>query len=223
MLPNDGEGIVSCLRSAFTGRVKAVNLLVAIFVLPWVLPGCQNRGDVYPGVDSGSSPASGDPDQFLVVDCLLPGQIRKLGQSMTYLSPRRPIRTTAINCEIRGGEYVSYDRANYATALNIWLPKAKEGDPAAQTYVGEIYEKGLGIDPDYQIAAAWYKKAADQGYTRAQINLGFLYEKGLGVPKDEVQALTLYRNASGLDESDLQFASTAEINAATRKEEQIEA
>jgi TPR repeat protein len=136
-------------------------------------------------------------DELLIVDCLLPGQIRKLGQRMTYLTARQAIKTSAQDCEIRGGEYIAYDRANYATALKVWLPLAEGGDPQAQTYVGEIYEKGLGTSPDYAQAATWYRKAADQGYTRAQINLGYLYEKGLGVPKDPATALNWYRKSSG--------------------------
>ena len=43
-------------------------------------------------------------DKVAVVDCLLPGQLRRLGGNLTYLSPRRPIRTSAADCEIRGGE-----------------------------------------------------------------------------------------------------------------------
>ena len=117
---------------------------------------------------------------------------------MVYLTPRRPIKTSAQDCEIRGGEYVAYDRSDYATALKVWLPQAKEGDKIAQTYVGEIYEKGLGVQPDYVLAAEWYRNAAEQGNERAQINLGYLYEKGLGVEKDPMTALDWYRKASGL-------------------------
>jgi hypothetical protein len=126
--------------------------------------------------------------------------VRKLGK-MTFLTARRPIKTSAQDCEIRGGEYVAYDRADYRTSLNVWLPQAQEGDKEAQTYVGEIYEKGLGVPPDYAVAAVWYRKAAAQGHSRAQINLGFLYEKGLGVAKDPLQALSWYRQASGLKEA----------------------
>jgi hypothetical protein len=140
-------------------------------------------------------------DQFLVVDCLLPGQVRQLGTGVTYLAPRRAIKTTGSACAIRGGEYVAYDRANYATALKVWLPAAQTGDKVAQTYVGEIYEKGLGTAPDYAAAASWYQKAADQGHSRALINLGFLYEQGLGVPKDQATALKLYRKAAGIEGS----------------------
>nr|MDJ0806011.1 tetratricopeptide repeat protein [Gammaproteobacteria bacterium] len=145
-------------------------------------------------------------DQLLPVDCLLPAQMRKLGTQMTYLAPRRAIKTTALDCEIRGGEYVAYDRADYRTSLNVWLEKAQQGDPQAQTYVGEIYEKGLGLPNDYQTARTWYSKAAEQGYSRAQINLGYLYEKGLGVEQDRITALNWYRRASGVTDDELDYA-----------------
>ncbi len=157
------------------------------------------------------------PDQLMVVDCLLPGQVRKLGTQFTYLSPRRPIKTTARDCEIRGGEYVAYDRADYRTALKVWLPKAKEGDPKAQTYVGEIYERGLGGVPDYELAAQWYRKAAEQGHTRAQVNLGYLHEQGLGVEKNMVTALNWYRKASGLSNG-LAYASSVQSAAQAARE-----
>ncbi|MEO8304980.1 MAG: caspase family protein [Betaproteobacteria bacterium] len=118
---------------------------------------------------------------------------------MTYLAPRRAIKTAASDCAIRGGEYVAYDRANLATSLRVWLPQAESGDKVAQTNVGEIYEKGVGTAPDYVNAAQWYQKAADQGYPRALTNLGFLYEQGLGVAKDPVAALKLYRKAAGIE------------------------
>ncbi len=138
------------------------------------------------------------PQDLQVVDCLLPGQLRKLGRQQTYLSRRRPVRTTALDCEIRGGEYVAFDRANYETALRVWLEAAEAGDPQAQYYVGEIHQRGLGTEPDYVKAAEWYRKAADQGNAQAQTSLGFLYEKGLGVSLDPRQALEWYRKAAGV-------------------------
>jgi len=140
-------------------------------------------------------------DDLLIVDCLLPGQIRKLGSKMTYLSARRPIQTTVQDCEIRGGEYVAYDRATYDSALRIWLPLAEQGDADAQNKIGEIYERGIGGEPDYVKAAYWYRKAAEQGLEKAQINLGFLLEKGLGVKKDLNAALAWYRKASKLPDA----------------------
>jgi predicted nucleic acid-binding Zn-ribbon protein len=121
------------------------------------------------------------------------------------------MKTSAHDCEIRGGEYVAFDRASYATALKVWLPLAEGGDPAAQTYVGEIFEKGLGVPPDHEAAATWYRRAADRGYSRAAINLGQLYEQGLGVPKDTRQALGWYRKAAGLPDLAFGVASTVEV------------
>lgn len=161
-----------------------------------------------------------DVDKLNVVDCLLPGQLRKLGSQMTYLSGRRPIRTTEADCEVRGGEYVAYDRADYASALKVWRSKAEEGDATAQLYVGQIYEKGLGQAPDYRAAADWYRKAAAQGNAQAQVNLGAMYEKGLGVPKDAAAAAQWYGKASGLDGAGLQFAAAPTAPATLQQQSQ---
>lgn len=144
-----------------------------------------------------------------IVDCLLPGQVRQLGNT-SFLSQRRPIRTTASECSIRGGEYVAYDRADLQSALRIWMQAAESGDLEAQTNVGEIYERGMGVAPDYEAAAKWYQKAADKNYSRALFNLGTMYEQGLGVPQDNLKALNLYRQAWGVPEDNIIFASAAQ-------------
>ena len=158
----------------------------------------------------GASPASQEEliSGMHVVDCLLPGQVRSLG-NQTYLTARRPIKTTASDCNIRGGEYVAYDRADYKSALNVWMPAAKAGDAEAQVNVGEIFEKGLGAEPNYEAAGIWYEKAADQGNERGLFNLGTLYEQGLGVKADKLKALNLYRQAWGLPEDSVIFQETA--------------
>lgn len=142
---------------------------------------------------------AGRADLLMIVDCLLPGQVRSLGQRTTYLSARRPARLPARDCRIRGGEYVAYDRADLKSALAAWLPQAEQGDQEARVIVGEIYERGLGVAPDFQAAARWYRIAADDGSRRAQINLGHLYERGLGVAADPLAALDWYRRAAGRD------------------------
>ena len=139
-------------------------------------------------------------DPFNVVDCLLPGQIRQLGTQVTYVTARRPIRNTAEDCAIRGGEYVALDRADYGTALKVWTSAAQSGDPDALYYVGVLYEKGAEGQPNFSQAAGWYQKAADRGISRAAVNLGRLYEQGLGVEKNDDTARAWYAKASGLSE-----------------------
>ncbi len=145
-----------------------------------------------------------------IVDCLLPGQVRMLG-STTYLSARRPVRTNAADCRIRGGEYVAYDRADYKSALRVWMDMANAGDPEAETNVGEIYERGLGGAPNYDAALIWYRKVVDnkdlpdEKKSRALFNLGTLYEQGLGVDQDPLQAMNYYRRAWGVPEGNLMY------------------
>ena len=138
--------------------------------------------------------------------CLLPGRVRKVGNRMTYLERRKPGELTASECEIRGGEYTLYDRANYENALAVWMEGANAGDASAQIYVGEIYEKGWLGAPDFNKASHWYGMAAEQGDRRAQRRMAYFYENGLGVSKDTGQALALWRDALNLDD-DLVLAS----------------
>ena len=161
-------------------------------------------------------------EDLLIVDCLLPPKLRRLGRQRTYLAPRQPVRDTAVNCRIRGGEYTEPDQASYATALKVWLPQAEAGNPEAQFHVGQIFEKGLGIEPDYRAAALWYRRAAEQEYAPAQIDLGYLYERGLGVEEDRVAALNWYRKAAGLAEN-LVVLEQSELAALEEARAEVEA
>jgi hypothetical protein len=166
----------------------------------------------------GSLHAAGRPDKATegmvtrqdveIVECLLPGQVRQVGGA-TYLSQRRPIRTSTADCRVRGGEYVAYDRADMKSALRVWLAAAEAGDADAQNTVGEIYERGLGGEPNYEAAVIWYGKAIAQKSSKAMFNMGTLYEQGSGVPRDKVKALNLYRQAWGLPEDSIMYESAA--------------
>ena len=137
-------------------RLRPLAVLVLAVVIV-ALASIGDAGGARKPAKEPDVPQVRNPQELQIVDCLLPGQIRRLGNQQTFVSRRRPMRTTALDCEIRGGEYVAYDRANYQTALRVWLETAQTGDPKAQYYVGEIYEKGLGTAPDYSQAAAWYR------------------------------------------------------------------
>lgn len=172
------------------------------------------------GVSSYAHARPADADDLLIVHCTLPGQIRQLGQRTTYLSPRRPVRTSAQDCRVRGGEYVVSDRASLKSAIGVWLQAARAGDAEAQTTLGEIFEQGLGVPADYRSAATWYQQAAQQGHERAMINLGFLYESGLGVEKDPQRALQWYRRATGLPEA-VRIEVTPDLAESTAKNQEL--
>ena len=152
------------------------------------------------GASMAAKESSAELDKYTeekrIVDCLLQGQIRKLGTTV-YQAPPRPEKLPARDCEIRGGDFLVFDRSSYSASLGHWLTLAKQGDVEAQIYVGEIFERGMGREPDYERAAEWYRKAAESGHPVAQISLAQLYEKGLGVPQDAGEAEKLYRDAFG--------------------------
>jgi TPR repeat protein len=82
----------------------------------------------------------------------------------------------------------AFNRQDYASASRIFIPLAEQGVPAAQSYLGFMFETGRGVPQNYTDAAMWYRRAAEQGDSLAQYSLGLLYDKGFGVPRDIVEA-----------------------------------
>ena len=92
--------------------------------------------------------------------------------------------------------WTAYKRGDFATALEIWRPRATQGVAFAQLNVGIMYYSGQGVPQDYGEAAKWYRLAAEQGDAIAQGNLGFMYYSGQGVPQDYGEAAKWYRLAA---------------------------
>jgi TPR repeat protein len=82
----------------------------------------------------------------------------------------------------------AFNRHDYLLASQIFFPLAERGDPAAQSYLGFMFETGRGVPQNYTEAAMWYRRSAEQGDSLAQYSLGMLYDKGQGVPQDIVEA-----------------------------------
>jgi hypothetical protein len=197
------------VSSMLIKKYKLLLLVSSVFFIAISLGGC-NATSQSNNQSNQSLPSDEQRVAALqIVDCLLPGQLRRLGNT-SYLTPRRPTKTTASDCNIRGGEYTAFDRADYKTALKIWMPAAQEGDSDAQVNVGEIFEKGIGGEPNYEAAIIWYERAAAQNNRRAQFNMGALYEQGLGVVKNKLTALNWYRQAWGMAADSVVYQSIAD-------------
>ena len=87
----------------------------------------------------------------------------------------------------------AYQRGYFLTALELALPRAEEGDAAAQTLIAEIYARGLGVAQNAERAAGWYQLAANNGDRLATFELGMLYQDGVGVPRNRQRAAELFR------------------------------
>jgi uncharacterized protein len=82
----------------------------------------------------------------------------------------------------------AFNHQNYVAASRVFIPLAEQGVPAAQSYLGFMFETGRGVPQNYTEAAMWYRRAAEQGDSLAQYSLGLLYDRGQGVPRDIVEA-----------------------------------
>ena len=74
-----------------------------LYIVVGTISGCVSAnpesGSNKPGQ---AAPAATNSQEM--VDCLLPGQIRQLDETVTYLTERRLVRTTKADCTGRGGE-----------------------------------------------------------------------------------------------------------------------
>lgn len=82
----------------------------------------------------------------------------------------------------------AYQDKEYARAMEILIPLARENDTTAQFYVGTMYGKGEGHSQNLEVAAHWFTKASHLGHPSSQLYLGTMYYHGRGVKKDLGQA-----------------------------------
>lgn len=85
-----------CLN--INGRLTGAALITLLMISP-LLPGSEAAAAV-------SAPAARSD----VVNCLLPGQVRRMGSHHAYLTPRRTVRLATDTCDVRGGEQYDLPR-----------------------------------------------------------------------------------------------------------------
>ena len=73
---------------------------------------------------------------------------------------------------------------------------AHAGDPAAENALGNRDLRGQGVQQDWKIAAAWYRKAALAGNARGAFNLAFAYNFGEGVPQNTHKAVYWWQQSA---------------------------
>ena len=100
-----------------------------------------------------------------------------------------------------------------------WLDRAaKAGIAPAQLALGGIYEKGLGVGKDTQLARVYYLAAAQRGNAKAMHNLAVLYAQGAGGNPDYATAAKWFRKAAmhGLPDSQFNLAVLYDRGAGNR-------
>lgn len=90
----------------------------------------------------------------------------------------------------------AFAAGDYAKAQEALKPLLEKNDPRAEYAMGVLYENGFGVPKTPQLAADWYRKAAEQGNSDAQYNLGAMNEHGVGIPVNYAEAARWYRPAA---------------------------
>ena len=92
---------------------------------------------------------------------------------------------------------------NPQEAFKLMNEAAPKGDRIVKDNLGTFFENGLGVKPDLERAAYWYKESATLGYAEAQFHLGLLCEKNQAVaakygPEPDTDTEWGYRNPDNL-------------------------
>lgn len=99
----------------------------------------------------------------------------------------------------------AFQRGYYLTAMELALPRAQLGDPAAQTLLAELFAAGLGVPRNMDDAAFWYKQASESGDASAQFKYGVMLLEGKHVKADRAKAEELMKQAADAGNAFAQF------------------
>ena len=115
------------------------------------------------------------------------GQIGPFGQTATFPDYERQlcVETALRRSPDMGAVDLAFERFSHA---------CEDGDPAACSALGVMYEQGLGTAVDDRRAAALYEMACKAGNEGGCLNLGLDYSNGVGVDFDSRRAAELFTN-----------------------------
>lgn len=87
--------------------------------------------------------------------------------------------------------YIDYFPERIPEAIDLLESIIQDGEyeGLACTMLGRLYLRGKGVDPDYQVARAWFEKGTEYQHSSSYLELAYIYFQGLGVDRDPNRAL----------------------------------
>ena len=64
--------------------------------------------------------------------------------------------------------------------------------------IGFAYQKGIGVNRNYDTALFWYRKSAELNNANGMFNIGLCYHEAWGVPRNYDSSLKWYLKAAEL-------------------------
>ncbi|OLP61162.1 enhanced entry protein [Xaviernesmea oryzae] len=123
----------------------------------------------------------------------------RMGASLPPLPKEKPFKGKPDDA------YGAFQRGYYLTAMELALPRAQKGDPAAQTLVAELFANGLGVPRNTKNAAFWYEQAANAGDPVSMFKFSLMLMEGRDVARDRKRSEELMRDAADLGNGSAQF------------------
>ncbi|OJU97752.1 MAG: enhanced entry protein [Shinella sp. 65-6] len=139
----------------------------------------------------GDKPAEGPSTGLTVLD--------RMGADLPALPEEKPFAGKVDDA------YGAFQRGRYLTAMDLALPRAQLGDPAAQTLVAEILDRGLGVKRDRDQAMFWYQQAANGGDPTGMFKYAVLLMERSGSKEDRKKADDLMKKSADLGNPSAQF------------------
>jgi localization factor PodJL len=124
----------------------------------------------------------------------------------TVLAPLAPAAAPGPNATALYNDGAQKIEAGSKAGLDPLQRAANLGLPAAQAYLGRLYEKGgAGLIKNPAEARRWYERAAQAGDRSAMHNLALYYFEGSGGPKNATVAAEWFRRAAMAGLTDSQY------------------
>ncbi|MGD2008001.1 MAG: tetratricopeptide repeat protein [Cellvibrionales bacterium] len=112
-----------------------------------------------------------------------------------------------------------FGQGKYAAARMLWLRLAEMGNAHAMYSLGTLYQDGLGVAQDDDLAFFWLDKAGQQGEPNGLFALSVAWREGLGTPVSTEKAAEFRRRAAYAGVPEAQVAIGQEALGAGRLEQ----
>lgn len=143
-------------------------------------------------------------DDKVILDGVVLDQFMNCTLNIISLAPSTFERTAYVTEEQlnRATDYFAVGDRNRAFA--IWLRAAEQGIPRGMHNMGYLYEMGIVVAQDFDMAFHWYNRAAELEFTPSQMEVARLYRTGTGAPEDLAKSLSWYLRVANSRHVELQ-------------------
>ena len=124
---------------------------------------------------------------------------------MRFMSASSIKRTGVVACTLLAAVFQLAAAQGKLSVEDLKI-RAEAGDKTATRQLAEAYYLGReGVEQNFEEAARWYLKLAQQGDLRAQTTIGLMYSRGYGVKKDPQAAHRWWSFAAAANDPGAQY------------------